>query len=113
MKSTFVEMPAFARLRPRYLDDDGFSRLQAMLMQNPEAGDVMQGAGGLRKMRFADGRRRKGTRGGLRVLYFFWEIGAQFWMFMIYDKGEVADMTGAECTVFRDKIKAELIGRSS
>ena len=113
MKATFVEMPAFARWRAHYLDDAAFARLQHALMENPEAGEVMEGAGGLRKMRFADPRRNRGTRGGLRILYFRWEAGAQFWMFMIYDKNEVADMTRAERSAFRQAIKAELIGRSN
>ena len=88
MKATFVEMPAFARLRPLYLDDEEYRRLQSTLMENPEAGDVIQGAGGLRKMRFADGRRNKGTRGELRVIYYRWEPGAQFWLYAVFDKDE-------------------------
>ncbi|MGH6611102.1 MAG: addiction module toxin RelE [Burkholderiaceae bacterium] len=51
MKATFVELPAFERQRARYLDDVAFSQLQAELMRNPEAGDVIEGTGGLRKMR--------------------------------------------------------------
>lgn len=108
-----MEMPAFARLRHRYLDDEAYCRVQLLLMLDPEAGDVIEGAGGVRKMRFADERRNKGTRGGLRILYFHWEAGAQFWMFMVYDKGEVADMTRSERAAVRTSIKAELAARSN
>jgi hypothetical protein len=68
MKATFVELPAFERHRAKYLDDAGFSELQLELMRNPEAGDVIEGTGGLRKLRFMDKRRGKGKRGGLRVI---------------------------------------------
>ena len=57
-------------------------------MLNPEAGDVIPGTGGLRKLRFADERRGKGKRGGLRVIYYWWDPGSQFWLFTIYDKDE-------------------------
>jgi len=70
MKLVFVELPAFERHRADYLDDDGFRALQNLLMKNPEAGDLMPDTGGLRKLRFADARRGKGKRGGLRVIYY-------------------------------------------
>lgn len=71
MKAVFVELPAFEKYRAQYLDDEGFKELQNTLMRAPEAGVVIQGTGGLRKLRFADERRGKGKRGGLRVIYFF------------------------------------------
>ena len=75
MKALFVELPAFARHRSDYLDDDGFRGLQNALLDNPEAGNVIEGTGGLRKVRHADVRRGKGKRGGLRVIYFWVERG--------------------------------------
>ena len=59
MKALFVELPAFAKYRADYLDDDGFGKLQTFLLKNPEAGDVIEGTGGLRKLRTAirDGAR--------------------------------------------------------
>jgi mRNA-degrading endonuclease RelE of RelBE toxin-antitoxin system len=70
MKATFVELPPFARQRADYMDDEAYRALQNELMQNPEAGDVIEGTGGLRKVRQADPRRGKGKRGGLRVIYY-------------------------------------------
>jgi len=71
MKAIYVELPAFERYRADYLDDEAFAELQQALMKNPEAGKVIKGTGGLRKMRFADARRGKGKRGGLRVIYYW------------------------------------------
>jgi len=111
MKLVFVELPAFARHRADYLDDDGFRALQNLLMKNPEAGDLMPDTGGLRKLRFADARRGKGKRGGLRVIYYWWNAGAQCWLFTIYDKGELADLTAQQRKILRAIIKTELDAR--
>jgi hypothetical protein len=111
VKATFVELPAFARHRSSYLDDDGFARLQAELMRSPAVGDVIEGTGGLRKVRFSDTRRGKGKRGGLRIIYYWWDRGHQFWLFTIYDKNEMADLTPVQKRLFREVLKAELKAR--
>ena len=54
MKAIFVELPPFERNRQDYLSDENFLELQKVLMQNPEAGDVIEGTGGLRKIRHTD-----------------------------------------------------------
>lgn len=95
MKALFVELPPFERHRESYLDDVGYRALQAMLMTEPESGDVMEGTGGLRKTRVPDPRRGKGKRGGLRVIYYWWSEGRQFWLFTLYGKDEVTDLTAA------------------
>jgi len=108
MQAIFVELPAFARHRTDYLDDEGLRRLQIELLIDPVAGDVLEGAGGLRKLRHRDVRRGKGRRGGLRVIYFWWEAGRQFWLFTVYDKDEVDDLSPTERRALRAMLKAEL-----
>ena len=108
MKAVFVELPAFERHRATYLDDDTFRALQGVLMANPEAGDLMPNTGGLRKLRLADVRRGKGKRGGLRLIYYWWEAGLQFWLFTLYDKDSIADLTPKQCRMLRGMIKSEL-----
>jgi hypothetical protein len=51
VKAIFVELPAFEKWRSRYLNDDQFQELQQMLMENPEVGDVIAGADGVRDAR--------------------------------------------------------------
>lgn len=85
MKAVFVELPAFEQHRENYLSDQAFRALQNELMKSPEAGDEIQGTGGLRKLRFADVRRGKGKRGGLRVIYYWWSGGPEFWLFTVYN----------------------------
>lgn len=111
MKAEFVELPAFERHRAEYLDDDGYRAFQIELMRDPEGGAVMPGTGGLRKIRFADTRRGKGKRGGLRVIYYWWSAGPQFWLFAIYDKDEMVDLTAAERVALRSIVKAEIDAR--
>jgi hypothetical protein len=113
MQAVFVELPPFGRFRETYLDDDGFRALQSELMQAPEAGDEIPGTGGLRKLRFGDKRRGKGKRGGLRVIYYWWEPGGQFWLFTLYDKDEVDDLTAADRAALKKMVKAELKERRS
>jgi hypothetical protein len=113
MKATFVELPVFENNRANYLDDAGFLALQNELMANPEAGDLIEGTGGLRKLRFADKRRGKGKRGGLRIIYYWWESGLQFWLFTLYDKDEASDLTPAQRKSLKEMIKAEIEARRS
>ena len=80
-------------------------------MLYPEAGDTIPGPGGLRKVRFVDARRGKGTRGGLRVIYYSWDSGSQFWLFTVYDKDEVTDLTPGERKTLREMLKRELEAR--
>ena len=111
MKAVFVELPPFERHRAEYLEDDAFRKLQGLLMLNPEAGDAIPGTGGLRKLRFADERRGKGKRGGLRVIYYWWDSGSQFWLFTVYDKDEMADLTPLQRKALKEMVKKELEAR--
>lgn len=80
-------------------------------MKNPEAGEVIEGTGGLRKIRFADARRGKGKRGGLRVIYYWWNAGTQFWLYTLYDKDEMADLNAKQRKALKAMLKAELESR--
>jgi len=108
MDAVFVELPAFSRYRADYLDDEGFRGLQQEMMKDPQAGDMIEGTGGLRKMRYGDLRRGKGKRGGLRVIYYWWDGHQQFWLFTLYDKDEMNDLSAREKKVLKDMLKAEL-----
>ncbi len=111
MKALFVELPAFAKCRADYLDDEGFRGLQQFMLKCPEAGNVIEGTGGLRKLRHGDPRRGKGKRGGLRVIYYWWDGGQQFWLFTLYDKDEMESLTTDEKNKLKGMLKAELEAR--
>jgi hypothetical protein len=65
----------------------------------------------LRKLRFGDERRGKGKRGGLRVIYYWWYTGSQSWLFAVFDKDEMSDLTAAERKTLKEMIKHELEAR--
>ena len=73
----FIETSLFTRFLPTYLEDEGYRFLQSYLAENPQAGKVISGAGGIRKLRWRDQRRGKGKRGGLRVIYYYLMEGDQ------------------------------------
>ena len=83
---TFIESSAFERVRPAYLNDDEYAELQQFMMQNPEAGLVGPGSGGVRKLRWA--RPGMGKRGGLRIIHFVRYESNEFWMLTMYAKAK-------------------------
>ena len=111
MQATFVELPPFARVRKDFMDDEAYRLLQLELMDNPTAGAVIEGTGGLRKLRQLDPRRGKGKRGGLRVIYYWWLSGDQFWLFTVYDKDQADDLTPAQRKVLKQLLQTELKSR--
>jgi hypothetical protein len=108
----FIEAPAFTRRVSRYLEEEGYRNLQARLGANPDLGDVMPGTGGFRKLRWADARRGKGRRGGLRVIYYHFKSESQIWLVTLYDKDEASDLTAKEKRALRAAIESELEARS-
>lgn len=73
MKRSFVELPIFkSRWEALGLNEEDLLRLQIELLADPKVGDVMQGTGGVRKMRFAFEHR--GKSGGVRVIYVDFEV---------------------------------------
>jgi mRNA-degrading endonuclease RelE of RelBE toxin-antitoxin system len=107
----FVEAPAFTRHVHEYLSDDDYAALQQFLATNPEAGTVMPGTGGFRKLRWGDERRGKGRRGGLRVIYYFLIRDQQVWLFTLFGKDETADLTADQKRRLRAAIETELRAR--
>ena len=108
MKALFVELPAFERNRSDYLTEEAYRGLQNEMLKDPEAGDVITGTGGLRKLRYGDATRGKGKRGGLRIIYYWWDPKKQFWLFTIYDKDELSDLSPKEKAILKTLLKQEL-----
>jgi len=109
----FIEAPAFSKHVSDYLNDDEYRRLQAELADNPEAGNIMPGTGGFRKIRWADVRRGKGRRGGLRIVYYHFRSDHQIWLMTLYDKDEASDLTAKEKNALKAAIQSELAARAT
>ncbi len=96
MKAVFVETVGFTRQVVAELPDDVYAEVQRQLMNDSEAGAVMPGCGGLRKMRVADSGRGKGKRSGGRLIYLHVPEAKQFLLLDLYRKGEQEDLTTEE-----------------
>jgi len=101
---TFVETRLFTKLIEQYLSDDDYMALQLALVAHPEAGDLIPGSGGVRKMRW--GAPGRGKRGGIRVIYYLRSRQGEIWMLTMYSKSEA---TTIPAHVLR-KIKEEIDG---
>lgn len=108
MKAVFFETTSFTATVGDYLTDDEYRQLQNDLAANPELGAVMPRTGGFRKVRWADLRRGKGKRGGLRVVYYWLSGDGQLWMFAIYDKDELEKLTSDQEKALKKAIGDEL-----
>ena len=95
----FIESPVFTRQVIALLSDDSYAEFQHFLAMQPDAGDLIQGTGGLRKIRWA--AQGKGKRGGVRVIYFYVSARQQMRMLLIYRKGVKDDLSAAEKKVLR------------
>ena len=101
---TFVETRLFTSLVAHYLSDDEYRALQHALTANPEAGDVIRGSGGVRKLRW--GLAGRGKRGGIRVIYYLRARHGEVWMLTLYAKNEADSISGH----ILKKIKEEIDG---
>lgn len=106
-------LPAFQRYRELYMDDTALRRVQQHLIRRPTAGDLILGIGGLRKCCCEDSWRGKGKRGGLRVIYYWWQAESQFWLFTLYDKDEINDLSVRQRKMLADMLRFEFRVRKS
>ena len=83
---TIVEAPSFTARLPDYLDDAEYAALQWALCLRPEAGTLIRGSGGLRKLRWRG--KGRGKSGGYRVIYYWRARAGEIWLLAIYAKGE-------------------------
>jgi mRNA-degrading endonuclease RelE of RelBE toxin-antitoxin system len=112
MYATLIELPIFSKYREDYLDDHEYSKLQELLVNNPTSGDLIQGTGGLRKLRYGDSSRGKGKRGGLRIIYYWWVNAYQIFLFTIYNKNEMTDLSHEQKKKLKELLENEIKARS-
>ena len=96
----FVETPIFTRRIAEYLADDEYGRLQSFLILHPQIGKIIQGSGGIRKLRWAGSGR--GKRGGLRLICYWWVSKDRISMLTVYAKSEKDDLTSDQLKQLRN-----------
>lgn len=95
----FIESTWFTLDLPGLLSDEAYAALQKHLLTDPRAGDVIQGTGGLRKIRWAV--KGRGKSGGVRVIYAHLAGRDQIRLLLIYRKGVKDDLSADEKKVLR------------
>jgi mRNA-degrading endonuclease RelE of RelBE toxin-antitoxin system len=86
----FIETSLFTKLIYTYLTDDEYLGLQGFMLKYPEAGNIVPGSGGVRKLRWSIAG--KGKRGGVRVIYYLRKHHHEIWMLTIYGKSDVENI---------------------
>lgn len=106
---TVAETLAFARSAEKIWSEEERAELVEYVAHNPEAGDVIPGTGGVRKLRWA--RAGSGKRGGARVVYFYYRPDCPLYLLLAYAKAQMADLTADEkkaVAAFAATIKASV-----
>jgi len=99
----FIETSGFSKIRENYFDDSQFNMLQLYLMDRPDAGDIIRGSGGVRKLRW--GLQGQGKRGGVRVIYYWITKDDQILFLTVYAKSEASDLSQDAIKAMREIVK--------
>jgi hypothetical protein len=91
---TVLQLPKFKAEATELIGTSGIDALAAYLADRPDAGDVIPGAGAVRKLRWA--AKGKGKRGGARIIYVYVVIAARVYLLRCYSKNVRADLTADE-----------------
>ncbi len=105
MIRTFIEVPLFTkRWKEIGLNDNDLRSLQIMLLKDPQSGPVMEGTGGIRKVRFP--LRGVGKCGSVRVCYTDFEEYELTYLITAFTKSEQENLTAAEKDVLKKLVKS-------
>jgi hypothetical protein len=91
---TIAELDDFIADSKKVFTEDEYEDLILFLAEHPDAGEVIQGTGGVRKLRWR--ARGHGKRGGARVIYYFRDLNTPVYLLAVYAKGEKLSLTAAE-----------------
>lgn len=103
----FRETAFFSRAIVDLLSDEEYGELQSSLVVDPEAGDLIQGTRGLRKLQWRQPSRGKGKRGGIRVIYYWYERHTIIYMLLAYSKEQQDDLTTSQKKALRHLVEEE------
>lgn len=103
---TIVELPEFIRKAQALLKDEEKFSIISYLAAHPQSGDLMQGTGGIRKLRWS--AQGKGKSGGVRVIYYFHNENIPLFLLTVFGKGEKANLSKYEQNILR-KLTGQLL----
>ena len=97
-----IETSIFTKEITRLLADEHYRILQSALILRPDAGDLIRGSGGLRKIRW--NLPGAGKRGALRVIY-YWDPPDNIFMLLPFRKSKQDDLTQEQLKILRALVK--------
>jgi hypothetical protein len=100
-----IETSLFTKRIKELMTDELYSELKNTLVAYPESGKLIQGSGGLRKIRW--GIASKGKRGGVRAVYYFANGKNQIFMLMVYAKNERSNLTKEQLSLLKKVAERE------
>jgi len=100
-----IETSIFTKRIKELMKDEEYQDLQNTLVTHPEEGKLIQGSGGLRKIRW--GIASRGKRGGIRAIYYFANSKNQIFMLMVYAKNERSDLTKEQLSLLNKVVERE------
>ena len=100
---TVVETPLFQRLADDYWTEEERSSFVSFIAAHPEAGEVVPGSGGVRKVRW--GMAGRGKRGGVRVIYFNRLSAGEIWLLVLYSKVEAENIPAHVLRQIKEEIE--------
>lgn len=100
-----IETSVFTKQITTILNDESYRELQNILVATPDTGEIIQGGGGIRKIRF--GASGRGKRGGARIIYYWANNQNQIFMLFAYAKNEHSDLTKDQLSVLRQLVISE------
>lgn len=101
---TVVETLLFQKQWPLYWTEEERGEFAAHIAENPEAGDVVPGSGGIRKVRWR--RAGSGKSGGVRVIYFTRTAEGELVLLTLYAKSTTDNLTGAKLKEIRRALES-------
>jgi len=91
---TIVELPEFLRKSEKLLKESERQSIINYLSSHPASGEIMQGTGGIRKLRWS--AQGKGKSGGVRIIYYHHNETMPLFLLTVFGKGEKANLTKGE-----------------
>ena len=102
-----VETPVFTKRAIAILPDEEYRLLQMHLINKPDAGKVIKGSGGLRKLRWS--AKGHGKSGGVRIIYYWFAAQGTILLLFVYAKNERDDLTSEQLEQLRRVVEGEYI----
>lgn len=100
-----IETPAFTKRVQGILSEEEYRLFQIKLISDPDAGNIIQGSGGIRKIRWSGSGR--GKRGGSRILYYWYNKQGLLLMLFIFEKNEKDDLTKTQLKILKTIVESE------